>query len=162
MSPVCVAVHDRFGSSVRIEEKKEKDRWSVHRLPTYGTRMIMPHVILYGSASCYQSVELDDLPDHGPEGVAKRALIRRGQSAQFLEDKGWVDGCEDGFEDRWFEQSRPLPILHLHLTHGEGRGLPTGDCHDEEIGASLMVGRAADHDGRTAFDGGLIRKREGD
>lgn len=102
--------------------------------------MIMPHVILYGSASCYQGVELDDLPEHGPEGLAKRTLIRRGESSQFLEDEGWVDGREDGFEDRRFEQSRPLPILHLHLTHGEGRGLPTGDCHYEEIGACLMIG----------------------
>lgn len=61
--------------------------------------------------------------------------------------------CEDGFKDRRFEQSRSLPILHLHLTHGEGRGLPTGNCHDQEIGA----GR-----GGAAFDSGLIREGKGD
>ncbi len=122
----------------------------------------MPPVILYGSAGCYQSEELEDLPEHGLEGLAKRTLIRRVESSQFLEDEGRVNGREDGFKDRRFKQSRPLPILHLHLTHGEGRGLPTGDCHNQEIGASLMVGWAADDDGRTAFDGGLIRKREGD
>jgi hypothetical protein len=102
VSPVSVADHDRFGSSVGIEEQKEKDRWSVHRLPTSGTLMIMTHVILYGSVSCRQSEELDDLPEHGPEGLTKRTLIRRGESAQFLEDEGWVDSGEDGFE-----QSRP-------------------------------------------------------
>ena len=116
---------------------------------------------LVRSAGCRQSEELDDLPEHGPEGLTKRTLIHRGESAQFLEDKGWVDGGEDGYEDRRFEQARPLPILHLHLTHGEGKGLPTGDCHDEEIEACLMVGLAADHDGGTAFDGGLIHRREG-
>ncbi len=43
VSPVSVAVHDRFGSSlVRVEEQKEKDRWSVH-------------LILYGSVSRQQS-----------------------------------------------------------------------------------------------------------
>jgi len=105
---------------------------------------------------------VDDLSEHGPESLAKRTLIRRGESAQFHEDEGWVDGPEDGFEDRRFEQSRPLPILHLHLTHRERGGLPTGDRHDEEIGTGLMIGRAADHDGGAAFDGGLIRKREGD
>ncbi len=108
------------------------------------------------------SEELDDLPEHGPEGLAKRILIRGGESPQFLEDKGWVDRREDGFEDRRLEQSCPLPILHLHLTHGEGRGLPTGDCHDQEIGAGLMIGRAANHDGWTAFDSGLICEGEGD
>lgn len=105
---------------------------------------------------------VEDLPEHSPKSLAKRGLIRCGESAQFLEDEGWVDGGEDRFEDGWLEQSRPLPILYLHLTQGEKRGLPTGDRHNQEIGASLMVGRAADHDGRTAFDGGLIRKRKGD
>jgi hypothetical protein len=33
---------------------------------------------------------------------------------------------------------------------------------DEEIGASLMVGRAADHDGGAAFDGGLVCEGKGD
>ncbi len=103
-----------------------------------------------------------DLPEHGPEGLAKRTLIRRGESAQLLEDEGLVDGGEDGFEHRRLEQSRALPILHLHLAHGEGRGLSTGNRHDQKIGAGLMIGRAANHDGRTAFDSGLIRKREGD
>ncbi len=117
---------------------------------------------MYGSAGCYQSVELDDLPEHGPKGLAKRTLIRRGKSAQFLEDKGWVDGGEDGFEHRRFEQSRSLPILYLHFTYREGRRLPTGDRHDQEIRTGLVVGRTADHDGGTAFDGGLIREGEGD
>ena len=59
--------------------------------------------------------------------------------------------------------SYPVPCNLVPAPHPRRRrGLPTGDRHDEEIGASLMVGRVAGHDGRTAFDGGLIRKREGD
>ena len=52
------------------------------------------------ASSAGNGMWVDNLPDHCPEGLPKRTLIRRGESAQFLEDKGWVDGGEDGFEHR--------------------------------------------------------------
>lgn len=40
------------------------------------------------------------LPENGPEHLSQGGLIGRGQSSEFLEDEGRVEGGEDRFEQR--------------------------------------------------------------
>lgn len=85
----------------------------------------------------------------------------RRQSPELFQYEGRLDSGEDRFEDGRLEQPRTLPVLDLHLAHGQRGWLLTGNRHDEEIWPCPMVGAAANHHGGTTFDGGLIGEGKG-
>ena len=101
------------------------------------------------------------LSENGADGLSQCGLIGRGQSAQFLEHKGRIDGGENRFEHGGLQQPGCPPVLDVDLTHRRCSRLLTGDGQNEEIWTGSMVCRTTNDDGGAAFDGGLIGEGKG-
>lgn len=88
------------------------------------------------------SAEIDSrfhLPEDCADGAAKGFLVFGLEAPEAADDEGRVDGGDDGFDDRRFDEAGRLPVGDLHFTEGGGGPCLAGYCHDDQIAPATVI-----------------------
>jgi len=106
------------------------------------------------------SDEFAMLPENGGKGFVKRSPIVGSEDAESANDQIRLDGGDDRFDDRWFQQSGRPPFDDSRLTDsGRGPNLAR-DGHENDVRPFAVVCLGADDDGRAPLGRRLIRERK--
>ena len=99
-------------------------------------------------------------PDDGGDDDFEPLLIGGRWRAEGLAHQSRLDGGDEWFERRRFDETGRLPIVDDGLAESARGADLAGDGQDDQIGALTLIGGAADDHSGALLGGGLIGERK--